>query len=507
LKARYFSAILKIIYKMNFHFSTFSFKFSKSQKGQLLIPIIIFSSVAIVIMGGIMKWAQTTIEANRQLIVREKAIQLAESGIDYYRWHLAHDKDDFEDGTGSPGPYIHQVLDKNGNIIGEFSLEITPPITGSTKVRIESTGTSVGSTISRKIRVEMAIPSLAKYAVAANDVMRFGEGTEIFGPVHSNQGIRFDGLAHNIITSALSSYNDPDHIGNNEFSVHTHVNVPPGSGVNDSFRPAEAPPTNPVPSRADVFEVGRQFPVPAVDFTGLTNNLSNIKSDAQASGRYFAASGAQGYQIILKTDDTFDIYKVNSQTSPPSYCTNTAGQTGWNTWSVNNRQFVGNYAIPSNGLIFVEDNAWVEGAINGARVTIAVGRFPDNPSSRPQLTVNKNLVYTNYNGADVVALISQGNVNVGLFSDNNLRIDAALVSQNGRVGRYYYEDDCDPYYIRNSLTLYGMIATSIRYGFAYTDGTGYQNRNIIYDANLLYGPPPSFPLTSDQYEILSWEEI
>lgn len=477
-----------------------------SQKGTLLIPIVIFSSVALVVIGGLVKWAQITIEANRQLIVREKAIQLAESGIDYYRWHLAHDQDDFQDGTGAAGPYVHQVHDKDNNLVGQFSLNITPPIIGSTRVRVESTGTPAGSTISRRIRVEMAIPSLARYAVAANDQMRFGAGTEVFGPIHSNLGIRFDGLAHNAITSALSSYDDPDHVGNNEFAVHTHVNPPPGSGVNDAFRPLEASPNTPT-SRSDVFEVGRRFPVPAVDFTGLTNNLASIKSSAQSSGRYFAASGMQGYQIILKTNDTFDIYRVNSQTNPPSSCTNTSSQTGWGTWSVNNRHFLGNYAIPANGLIFVEDNVWVEGAINGARVTVASGRFPDNPSTRPQLTVNNDLTYTNYDGTDVVALISQGNINVGLVSDTNLRIDAALVSQNGRVGRYYYENDCAPYNIRNSLTLYGMIATNIRYGFAYTNGTGYQTRNIIYDANLLYGPPPSFPLTSDQYEILSWEEI
>lgn len=478
-------------------------------KGSLLIPVIIFSGIALVIMGGIMKWTKTTIEANRQLIVREKAIQLAESGIDYYRWHLAHSQTDYQDGTGVAGPYIHQVFDKDGNVTGEFSLTITPPIIGSTKVRIESTGTPASSTIHRKIRVEMAIPSLAKYAVAANDVMRFGEGTEVFGPVHSNKGIRFDGLIHNLITSALSSYDDPDHdewgTDKAEFAIHTHVNPPPSSGINDSYRPLEMPP-NPVPSRADIFQVGRQFPVPAVDFTGLTNNLANIKSAAVGGGRYFAASDSQGYKITLNTDDTFTVRKVTSQYSD-SNCSNPGNQTGWGLWSVNDASAIGTYPIPANGLIFVEDNVWVEGAINSARVTIAAGRFPDSPSTRPQLTVNNDLTYTNYDGTDVIALISQGNLNVGLVSDTSLRIDAALVSQNGRVGRYYYESDCSPYHIRSSITLYGMIATSIRYGFAYTDDTGYQDRNIIYDANLLYGPPPSFPLTSDKYEILSWEEI
>lgn len=470
----------------------------KSQKGQLLVMILIFSSIALVVMGGIMNWTKVTIESNRRLLTREKAIQLAESGIDYYRWHLAHAQSDYQDGTNAAGPYIHHVYDKDGNEVGVFELNITPPVSGSTKVRIESTGKPVGSDTFRTIRVEMAIPSLAKYALVANDVMRFGSGTEVYGPIHSNYGIRFDGKAYNLVTSAVTSYNDTDSDDCNtgsSFGVHTCVSP------NDPSVPAS------VPNRPDVFVAGRLFPVPTVDFTGLTSDLSNIKSQAQTNGRYISGSGSQGYQIVLRNNDTFDLYKVTSQINQGGSCTNSQSQSGWASWSINNKTFVANYAIPSNGLVFVEDNIWVEGLINSARVTIVAARFPDNPSNRPSITINNDLNYTNYDGRDVVALISQGNINVGLRSDTDLRIDAALVAQNGRVGRYYYPSGCSPYQTRNSITLYGMIASNIRYGFAYTDNTGYQTRNIIYDANLLYGPPPSFPLTSDQYEILSWEEV
>ncbi len=498
--------------KKNFQFSIFNFQ---SQRGVLLIPIIIFAGVALVIIGGIMNWTKITIEANRNLLTREKAIQLAESGIDYYRWHLAHDDDDFQDGTGGPGPYYHLVYDKDNNVVGEFVLEITPPPVGSTKVTIESTGVPSGSSVSRTIRVEMAKPSLAKYAVAANDVMRFGEGTEVFGPIHSNLGVRFDGFAHNLITSAVSDYNDPDHENNDEFGVHTHVNPPPGVGVDELFRPLEAPP-NPVQSRPDVFEVGRLFPVPAIDFVGLTGDLAQMKTSAQSGGGYFAPSGSRGYHITLKTDDTFDLYRVNNLEPTPNGCTLVVGQQGWGTWSIrsfNGESFMGNYPFPSNGIIFIEDDLWIDGQIDGARLTIATGRFPDNPAQRRSITVNNDLLYTNYDGSDVIALVAQFNINAGLVSANDLRIDAALIAQNGRVGRYYYRppsggvDRCSPYHIRNEITLYGMIATYQRYGFAYENGTGYQIRNIIYDANLLYGPPPSFPLTSEHYEILSWEEI
>jgi hypothetical protein len=140
-------------------------------------------------------------------------------------------------------------------------------------------------------------------------------------------------------------------------------------------------------------------------------------------------------------------------------------------------------------------------------LTIVSGKFPDSPSTRTSITVNSDLLYTNYDGSDVLSLIAQGNINVGMISEDDLRIDGALIAQNGRVGRYYYAQQCNPHNTRDTITLYGMIGSNLRYGFAYTDGTGYENRNIIYDANLLYSPPPSFPLTSDQYQVVSWEEV
>ncbi len=180
---------------------------------------------------------------------------------------------------------------------------------------------------------------------------------------------------------------------------------------------------------------------------------------------------------------------------------------GLSTWSISSQCLIGNYAFPSNGLIFLEDDVFINGQIDNARLTIAVAAFPDSPSTRKSIIVNDDLKYTNYDGSDVLALIAQKDINVGLVSLDNLRIDSGLVAQNGRVGRHYYSSSCGSYYIRQIITLYGMIVTNQRYGFAYTDGTGYQIRNINYDGNLLYGPPPSFPLTSDQYVIISWQEV
>src|SRR3989304_6201167 len=62
----------------------------------------------------------------------------------------------------------------------------------------------------KKSADKCGLPTFSSYSVVGNDVMRFGSGTEVFGPIHSNNGIRFDGLTHNIITSTVSQYDDPD---------------------------------------------------------------------------------------------------------------------------------------------------------------------------------------------------------------------------------------------------------------------------------------------------------
>jgi hypothetical protein len=467
----------------------------KNKEGIILPLVLVIGTIALVVLGGIVSWAMLNLKAAKQAVKREAAVQIAESGIEYYRWHLAHSPTDYQDGTAGSGPYVHQFYDKNGLRIGQFSLTITPPAVGSSLVTVQSAGKSSSDFLgTRKIVSRLAQPSLAKYATAANDVMRFGAGTEVFGPIHSNSGIRFDGIAHNVVTSAVDKYDDPDHTGGQEFGVHTHVS------------PVDPLPPAAVPARPDVFLAGRQFPVPAVDFAGLTSDISTMRTQSIASGFHRAGSGALGYHVVLKTNDTFDIFQVNSLRAAPWGCTS-GGVSGWGTWSVNTESLIGNYPIPANGLVFLEDNTFVDGQINTARVTIIAAIFPDDVTQRKNITVNNNLLYTNYDGRDVISLIAQNNINVGLYSLDTLRIDAALVAQNGRVGRFYYDSDCSSSYIRQTLTLYGMIASNQRYGFAYTDGTGYQTRNLIYDTNLLYSPPPSFPLTSDQYTILSWEEI
>ncbi len=500
----------------------FVIKTIEKNRGDILVSVLVFSAIAVTVIIGLVNWGALMLKSVRTVAQREQAFQIAEAGVDYYQWHLAIAPSDYKDGTTTPGPYIHKFYDKDGNLLGDYSLTITPPPPGSTIVKVLSVGTIASSTISRTVEKTLAIPSLAKFAVVANDNMRFGEETEVFGPIHSNGGIRFDGLAHNLISSAKPTYNDPDY----NTSQSLNWNIAKGNCTNSSFgvhtcvNPSDPSPPGGLPSRPDIFMAGRQVSVPTIDFIGMTAGLAKLQalSKPAMGGKEWSASGKEGYHLVFKVTNnvtSYDMYKVNSLQDIPSGCgnNNTAnGQVQWGTWSIKTQSLIGNYPVPLNGVVFVNDDLWVDGIIKNARVTIVAGLVGNtDPAKNSNITVNSDLIYSDYDGSSVIGLISQGNVNVGLMSKDDLRIDGALVAEKGRVGRFYYSTSCSVsgtmYYDRNSITLHGMIATYIRYGFGYTDHTGYDIRNIYYDANLLYGPPPSFPQATNQYQVISWQEL
>jgi type II secretory pathway pseudopilin PulG len=114
--------------------------YKKISRGYALIQVIVFATISAYILGALVSWAVVNIKASKNTSNSEQALQIAEAGIDYYRWHLAHAPTDFLDGTATSGPYIHNFNDKNGNVIGTFTLNITAPSLGSTLVTIQSTG-------------------------------------------------------------------------------------------------------------------------------------------------------------------------------------------------------------------------------------------------------------------------------------------------------------------------------------------------------------------------------
>jgi hypothetical protein len=466
----------------------------KNNNGQLAVELLFLSAIIITLVGGFVSLAASFLNLSVRAQNQSQAFSIAEAGIEYYKWHLAYSPQDFSDGTGHAGPYTHPYYNKNGVAIGQFTLDIVPPPSGSTIVTITSTGlVNADATIKKIVTVRLGVPSFAQYAWVLNSPVAFGSTAQVFGTIYSNNGIHFDGVAHNLVESALNTYTDPDN-GLTEWAVYTQT------------APADPRPPTVLPSQPNVFIAGRTLGVPAIDFAGITQDLASLKSLAQSSSGYYAPSStAFGYDLSLTTT-TFTVYKVTALSAAPRNCTNDLTQTGWGTWNIQTETPYASGTIPQNGDMFFEDNLWVRGHVNGARVTIGAGRFPVNPTTYANIAVDNSITYGSFNGSDTIALISQNNINVGLAVDNNLVIDAALIAQNGWIGRYYYNSNCGANYTRNSLTTFGIMATNLRSAFFYSP-SGFQTRTYNYDTNLLYSPPPSFPLTTNGYTLISWQEI
>ena len=490
---------------LNRHFKKVLQLSRPAESGGILIQVIAFMTIGMIILSGFIGWGTMSVRAARHSEYRAQAIQIAEAGIDYYRWHLAHAASDYQDGTATSGPYVHDYYDKQGNKLGTFTLNITAPALGSTLVTIKSTGKVVtDSSIGRTIQAKLAKPSFAKYAVVSNSDMSIG--ANIIGPLHSNGGILFvSGAAQNLVTSAKVTFNSTTTGFTNQWGVYTSGDPVP----NTAFT-----------SVTPVFIAGRQVGVPAVDFSGITADLAQLKADAQTSGVYYGPSaGGIGYHIVLKTTNKFDIYNVtaNAAATCTSYAwwgANACTAVPNTTWSIGTQALIAaNVSFPANGVIFASDNIWVDGQINGARITIVAAVLPD-VGNRKNIIVNDNLLYTDeLNGNDVIGLIAQDSFLIGLNSQDTQRVDAAIIAQNGRVSRYDYQGCGNG--LRTNLTLYGMFASNQRYAYGNLDAycgphtaSGYNtSRTYIYDSNLLYGPPPSFPPTTSQYQIVSWDEV
>jgi len=512
-------------------------KNKKNKNGTALAYALVIMAVVSILLVSSLQYISSQIKFGFYRENKEKSLQVAEAGVYFYRWYLAHQvsgktaqqiEDFWNNGNpyGVNEPYEAEFFDPEGGVIGKYKIEVQKPETGSTITYVKSTGwTYKNPDIKRVVQVRFRRPSWSEHAVLADDFMRFGINTSVYGKIHSNFGIRFDGVAHNIVSSSVYQWDDPDHSGNNEFGVHTHIS------------PADPLPPSAIPQRVDVFEAGRHFPLPEISFTGVLSDLGYMKSQAQSGqGKYFNNQQLNGNKtdsgrwIKLKTDGTYDICAVNTYNTSSKGIFNyrgiIAGATGSYSstngnacatanccayascgWIKASKQSQGkcvsleNNNIPNNGIIFVEGNVWVEGIINNKRVTIVAANLIGGTPADVYIGIN-DLLYTNFNGKDIIGLIGQNNISVVRDSKSTLVIDAALLAQSGRVGRNYYSSTYD----KNTITINGSIATKLRYGFAYTDGTGYTNRNLNFDNNLLYFPPPYFP-TGTEYSLDLWNEL
>lgn len=519
------------------------------EKGFILPGVLAF-----IIAAAILGTSVLTVILNNFFVVgndisSQRSFNIAEAGLNYYLWHMSHNSADYKDGQSTPvtpdpalgyGPYQHTYTDGSGTNAGTFTLWIKPQGNGSTIASVRSIGKASGSNITRTVQAQIGASSFAAYGVVSDSALWFGPDEIADGPVFSNQGVEMDGTNNSTVSSSNTTYVPPAGLHSTNYpNGQSHPGVWCDTSVVSPVNCNTRDKTNWI------------YPTTQVDFNQVSGSLCTMKKAAFASDSSTASLATQsnacsqtptartpaylpqrsssfnqsrGYMVELNTDGTYNLYNVNNVKDAK-----TVGYAN----ALTLQSVATNIVAPSNGVIFAEDNVWVRSnPTYHGRVTIASGRLATNYTT--DLTIADNLAYSTKNGSDAVGLVAEGNVYIGSFappstSSFTLEVDAAVLAETGSVeypSNYVFSNNtCTRGWVNNNQTLnfYGSVATRQTWTWSWlwnskcgdnvsdpsTPGqyiSGFKYNTTHYDNNLLYNPPPSYPLTGG-YDILSWREV
>ncbi len=457
--------------------------------GYLLVLVLVFGSVLLTVVSSLLGFVVMQHKVVVHKTHMEQAGQLAEAGLDYYKWYLAHYPNDTTHGSSTPGPYTFTYDDPEGGTIGQYSLAVasTTYCGDVATIQISSTGRpSEASTLSRTLSAQYARPTIAEYAYIINSNVWVGSDAEITGPYHSNGGVRMDGRNTSVVTSGQSTWSCGSAFGCSPATTQAGV-----------FTTTAA-------ANTALFE----YPHAPVNFAGITVDLARIQQKAQTGGgRYFGPSTRQGYRLIFRTNGTFDLYRVNTkQNEPNGYA--------WGRYMhiLNGTVFLGNYTIPAAcPVIFIEDQVWLEGVVNG-KVTIAAADV-DTAGVDRSIILNDNITFATATSG--LLAIAEYDMVIPLVVPDDMTLNGIFIAQSGAFTRNHYDTSMpnawEEYIIRNSLTVNGTIVSNLRAGTKWVDGSGnfvsgFQYRYNSYSRDLVLSPPPLIPVTSDVYRFSDWRD-
>lgn len=461
-----------------------------------MLTAIVFGAIFLTILGALASYTLSQNSLQNNATSKSRGLAIAEAGLEYYRWHLAHFASDLKNGTNSSGPYLIPYNDPEGGQTGTISLSITGNTSCGqvTSIDITSTGTPIeDSNAARTVVARYARPTVAQYSYVLNDSVWAGDDRIINGPYHSNGGVRMDGTANAPVTSSLTSWLCTSSFGCSPNSTKSGVF---GSGPN-----------------SDLWS----FPEPQVDFARIAADFSSLKSTAQAQGLYLPryssgnSNGAaywKGYHLTFNANGTVTIRRVTSTTALSVVPINTADDTTDHAL-LKNETLYSTYTLPAScGLIYVEDNVWVEGTVP-SKVTVVAANVVNNGIA-PNAYISDNILYGAADGSDGLTLIAENNVLIAPDAPQNLILNGVFIAQDGAFGRNLYSCPSS-YEPRTSLTILGTTVSNKRTGTKWVNGcgwsdAGYQTRIDAFDRKLSTDPPPFTPAVSVDYSFVDWRE-
>jgi hypothetical protein len=458
-----------------------------------MLLVIVFGGIFFTLLAALSGFVLAGNRAQDTTRARAEALSIAEAGLDYYRWFLSHFPGNTQNGTGRAGPYVVTYADPEYGTAGTYTLSISSNTSCNIVQSMDVTSKGVPSdapNVSTTLVARFAPPSVASYSYIVGESVWAGADRIINGPYHGNGGVRMDGTANAPVTSSLSTWDCT-----NSFGCSPAQSTAPGvvgNGTNQTLW---------------------SYPTPQIDFAGIASNFSTLKATAVASGIYlprYSTSGNPniGYHLIFNSDGTLTVKKVTAVTALSVQPVNSNDSS--TDYNLVRTETSYQTLTPSStcGVIFVEDNAWIEGTIPGKFTVVAAN--VTTPGVVPHIVLKNNIQYAAYNGTNGLTVISAGDVLIAPDSPANMTLNGVFVAQGGAFGRNLYA--CPgSYEPRGTLTILGTTVSNLRTGTKWMNGcggsdAGYQTRIDAFDRQNSGNPPPFTPTLSTQWQFINWQQ-
>jgi hypothetical protein len=484
--------------------------------------VLLLALLVLVVVGLMASGLFLAIVTNQQHVSRDRAytqsLAVAEAGLNQYLWMVASGQSSEANGfaiPGNTGPDVHKetmsLESADASAKGTYTLLVTPPTGDDPRIGVTVTGLAdSGVDVDRTVSAHIGRPSFCDYILLVDQSVYIGGAPdypdrEWHGKTHSNTGIRIE--TYNIndtVTCAQSSY------------VYNGTTEP---GVWSQYISAQ-----------DGSRALWKYPVPPIDFNTITSDF--VKLSGKATGinnlPYVTpspAGAAHGWYIKLLPGEKYQVAQVTDEKESKNY-SNGNNKGGYLTYGP--LSAVRDY--PASGVIYSNDNVWVEGTNLDGRITIACsGQLnPVGEQAATSVNVVGDLTYSAKDGTVVVGLIAQNNVKIPMYaplgkdgdmgasgkkSTISMEIDAAMIAQEG--AEYVSRDSSGngngwgPR--RLLLSIYGSVCshdtpTRETQNSNGNDFAGFEQGSNVYDPFLLHQPPPFFP-TIGSFQILDWREL
>jgi hypothetical protein len=473
-----------------------------NSRGFILLTGIVYGAIFFAVFSALTSFVLVENKVQRAQSIQSSSLQVAEAGLEYYRWFLSHYPNDLQHGTGQSGPYPIVFNDPEAGVVGTSTLSIVGNMNCGvvTSIDITSVGNASASPqYARTLFARYARPTVGRFSYVLNESVWAGSDRVILGPYHSNGGVRMDGTANSEVSSSLASWNCTSSYGCSPAS--SSANGVLGNGPNSAFW---------------------KYPEPQVDFAGIAADFGALKTYASTSGRYFATNGSatanRGYRVTFNATGTVTVRPVNNTSNIQSLPVEnySSGDLQQDYTVPSTLGSATTYSIASScGLLYFQDDVWVSGTTT--RKIALVAADTQNSGVAPDITLVGDLKYSVNDGTTGLLAIAEGDIHIAANSPQNMTLNGIFIAQTGAFGRNLYKTNTsgsscnNSYENRNTLTILGTTVSNKRTGTKWAGACGsyggYNTRIDSYDRRVTADPPPFTPTISNDYYFIDWREL